>query len=220
MVEYTRAHERIAERSLAGVTRSFEGPLAKPVSVFVPASARKAKTVRVVIHFHGSAFLPHYAVSQLRGDYAVAVVQLGSGSGIYDRNFSDRTYFESLLVDVQHTVEEAVGHRRDHEPAAVRRARGFPPAPVLHLETRAFRERHDPTFHLVSSREVRGPVHERRHQRAVLVVVGVSVVSFFLTFLTGDPAEIMLIVAGGPGTHSVYVPCFGNSRAITRRIEL
>ena len=31
--------------------------------------------------------------------------------------------------------------------------------------------------------------------------------------------DIMLIVAGGPGTHSVYVPCFGNSRAVTRVIE-
>ena len=32
--------------------------------------------------------------------------------------------------------------------------------------------------------------------------------------------EVMLIVAGGAGTHSVYVPCFGNSRAITREIDL
>ena len=32
--------------------------------------------------------------------------------------------------------------------------------------------------------------------------------------------EVMLIVAGGAGTHSVYVPCFGNSRAITREIKL
>ncbi|HYC45281.1 MAG TPA: hypothetical protein VED01_07305 [Burkholderiales bacterium] len=32
--------------------------------------------------------------------------------------------------------------------------------------------------------------------------------------------EIMLIVAGGPGTHSTYVPCFGNSRAVTRPIEI
>ncbi|HUP95614.1 MAG TPA: hypothetical protein VM164_11940 [Burkholderiales bacterium] len=31
--------------------------------------------------------------------------------------------------------------------------------------------------------------------------------------------EVMLIVAGGAGTHSVYVPCFGNSRAITRGIN-
>jgi hypothetical protein len=32
--------------------------------------------------------------------------------------------------------------------------------------------------------------------------------------------DIQLIVAGGPGTHSVYVPCFGNSRAVTRRISV
>ena len=32
------------------------------------------------------------------------------------------------------------------------------------------------------------------------------------------PEDIQLIVAGGPGTHSVYVPCFGNSRAVTREI--
>ena len=31
--------------------------------------------------------------------------------------------------------------------------------------------------------------------------------------------DVMLIVAGGPGTHSVYVPCFGNSRAVTRAIR-
>ena len=30
-----------------------------------------------------------------------------------------------------------------------------------------------------------------------------------------SPEDIWLIVAGGPGTHSVYVPCFGNSRAVT-----
>jgi hypothetical protein len=33
------------------------------------------------------------------------------------------------------------------------------------------------------------------------------------------PDDIQLIVAGGPGTHSVYVPCFGNSRAVTVEVE-
>jgi hypothetical protein len=32
------------------------------------------------------------------------------------------------------------------------------------------------------------------------------------------PEDIGIVVAGGPGTHSVYVPCFGNSRAVTRGI--
>jgi hypothetical protein len=41
------------------------------------------------------------------------------------------------------------------------------------------------------------------------------------TLLPISPAaeDIQFIVAGGPGTHSVYVPCFGNSRAVTRRID-
>jgi hypothetical protein len=34
------------------------------------------------------------------------------------------------------------------------------------------------------------------------------------------PDDIQILVAGGPGTHSVYVPCFGNSRAVTREIAM
>ena len=34
------------------------------------------------------------------------------------------------------------------------------------------------------------------------------------------PEDIWLVVAGGPGTHSVYVPCFGNSNAVTREIKV
>ena len=33
------------------------------------------------------------------------------------------------------------------------------------------------------------------------------------------PEEICIMVAGGPGTHSVYSPCFGNSFAATREIR-
>jgi hypothetical protein len=32
------------------------------------------------------------------------------------------------------------------------------------------------------------------------------------------PEDIGLVVAGGPGTHSIYVPCFGNSRAVTLEV--
>jgi len=30
------------------------------------------------------------------------------------------------------------------------------------------------------------------------------------------PEDIHLIVAGGPGTHSTYIPSFGNTQAVTR----
>jgi hypothetical protein len=34
------------------------------------------------------------------------------------------------------------------------------------------------------------------------------------------PEEIGIIVAGGPGTHSLYVPSFGDTHAVTRRIDV
>jgi hypothetical protein len=37
--------------------------------------------------------------------------------------------------------------------------------------------------------------------------------------ITRTPAGIGLLVAGGPGTHSVYVPGYGNSRSVTRAID-
>ena len=39
-----------------------------------------------------------------------------------------------------------------------------------------------------------------------------------LLSISRTPDDIWFIVAGGPGTHSVYVPCFGNSCAVTREI--
>ena len=33
------------------------------------------------------------------------------------------------------------------------------------------------------------------------------------------PEDVQILVAGGPGTHSVYIPSFGNTRSVTRRIE-
>jgi hypothetical protein len=37
--------------------------------------------------------------------------------------------------------------------------------------------------------------------------------------ISRTPEDIGIIVAGGPGTHSVYVPTFGHTRAVTRAIE-
>ncbi len=33
-----------------------------------------------------------------------------------------------------------------------------------------------------------------------------------------QPEDIRIVVAGGPGTHSVYIPCFGNTRAVIREV--
>ena len=38
--------------------------------------------------------------------------------------------------------------------------------------------------------------------------------------ITTRPQDIQLVVAGGAGTHTVYMPCFGNSRAVSEPFEL
>lgn len=100
MVETTRAHERLARREPGGVTRELPGPLGKPVELWSPARFRHADSVHLVVHFHGAAWLPRQAVAQLGGDVAAAVVNLGAGSGSYDRAFSDPAAFDSLLAGV------------------------------------------------------------------------------------------------------------------------
>jgi hypothetical protein len=110
MVEHTRPHERIEPRELAGVRRSFDGPLGKPVEVFVPAAAQHAAALDLVIHFHGGAFVPEYAVSKLGGSHAAAVVNLAPGSGVYDRTFSEPAVYDSLLASVRREAAAAVGH--------------------------------------------------------------------------------------------------------------
>jgi hypothetical protein len=36
--------------------------------------------------------------------------------------------------------------------------------------------------------------------------------------LADRPEDILLAVSGGPGTHSVYIPTFGDSRAVTEEV--
>jgi hypothetical protein len=109
MVEHARAHERLAPRALAGVRRSFVGPLGKPVQLFVPATARRADALRLVVHFHGSPFVPEYAVARLGGEHVAAVVSLGPGSGVYARTFADPAVYDSLLAGIAREAAVALG---------------------------------------------------------------------------------------------------------------
>ena len=108
MVELSRAHERIEPRELAGTRRSFAGPLDKRVTVFVPADTRDAGALRLVIHFHGSAFLPEYSVVQLGNNHLVAVVNLAPGSGVYDRTFNEPAVYDSLIDGIRREASLAL----------------------------------------------------------------------------------------------------------------
>jgi type IV secretory pathway VirB2 component (pilin) len=104
MVENSRAHERIPQRELPGIRATFNGPLDKSVHVFIPEAARRAKSVRLVLHFHGAPFIAEHAVTEAGRNYVSAVIQLGAGNGVYDVNFSAPAAFDSLVSNVRRTL--------------------------------------------------------------------------------------------------------------------
>lgn len=110
MVETTRAHQRLVQKKLAGVIRSFDGPGGKPVEVRVPDHARDRDAFDLVVHFFGAAWLPEQAVAALDDHTVTAVVNLGAGSGVYDRAFTDPAAFDSLLAGVTREVAAVTGH--------------------------------------------------------------------------------------------------------------
>lgn len=109
MVEHTRVHERITPRELAGTKRTFDGPMGKPVELFIPSGTTARDGLRLVIHFLGAPFIPELAVSQLGTGYLVAVVSIGAGSGLYDRAFSDPAVYDSLRASISREASAALG---------------------------------------------------------------------------------------------------------------
>ncbi len=109
MVENSRAHERLVQRPLAGIARSFLGPANRQVEILVPTGVR-SNAFDVVIHFHGAAWLAQRAVAALDNRTVTAVLNLGTGSGVYDRSFADPAVFDSLLLGVAREVTATTGH--------------------------------------------------------------------------------------------------------------
>lgn len=110
MVEHTRAHTRLPQTEPPGSRRSFLGPLDKPVQVFVPTGANPARPLHLVVHFHGAAFIPEVAAARLGKQYVVATVNVGPGSGVYDRTFREPAAFDSLRANITREASTALGH--------------------------------------------------------------------------------------------------------------
>jgi hypothetical protein len=67
------------------------------------------KTIDLVIHFHGAAWLAEQAVASLEKPAMAAVLNLGSGSGAYDRAFDEPAAFDTLLDQITREASQARG---------------------------------------------------------------------------------------------------------------
>jgi hypothetical protein len=109
MQESTRRHERLVDRSYPGLLRNTVSIAGKPVELFIPQRTRSRDRVDLLIHFHGTPFIARQAAAGLEQPVSVATINLGAGSGIYDRSFRDPAVFDSLLTDIFEEVRTAVG---------------------------------------------------------------------------------------------------------------
>ena len=107
MTESTRRHERLVQRDLAGEARQFGGPGGRPVELRIPR--RTDRSVDLVVHFHGAAWLAQQAVERAHPRAVSAVLNLGSGSGAYHRPFADPSAFDSLLAGITREVAAVRG---------------------------------------------------------------------------------------------------------------
>ncbi len=109
MADTIRAHERIEKKDVPGLSFALPDVLAKPVDVYLPDQERATETVDLLIHFHGAAYVPKCAVHASGHPLALAVVNLGSGSAVYERAFTESTTFTRLVDSARDSLSEKTG---------------------------------------------------------------------------------------------------------------
>ncbi len=87
MVEHARSHQRVEQVEIAGERRNL--------SLGRLLAGRAGGPL--LIHFHGAAWLAEVSARKWRKDASVLAVEIGVGSGVYSRAFSDPARFGQLL---------------------------------------------------------------------------------------------------------------------------
>lgn len=108
MVEHTRAHHRIEPLEHPGTKRSIDAGLPRSVTMFIPEGVTPGDR-SLLIHFMGSDHVPLDAVAKTRLHDVLAVVNLGSGSSVFERPFREAVTFPSLIEAVANAAGEELG---------------------------------------------------------------------------------------------------------------
>jgi hypothetical protein len=95
MVETTRAHPRLKEEKPAGRREKLQiGTL------FIPEKLSAKERMPLFVHFHGGTWIPEVAAAR-NAKAAVLAVQLGSGSSVYGKPFTDPKRFAALIDEAE-----------------------------------------------------------------------------------------------------------------------
>lgn len=94
MVEHTRTHPRLKESHPPGRRETLE--LGK---LFLPTKLKLKNTVPLLLQVHGGTWLPEIAATRV--NTAVISIQLGAGSGVYARAFTEPNRFRQLVQEAE-----------------------------------------------------------------------------------------------------------------------
>jgi len=103
MTESARAHQRVPKSEVAGKRWT----LSTGTLLLLPDTARVRPTMPLFVHFHGAAWLAEKSVVARNPHAAVLSVNLGAGSGVYSRAFSDPQRFQQLLDEAARALNPA-----------------------------------------------------------------------------------------------------------------
>lgn len=112
MVDYARTHERVKNDTVSGKRFEIAGLLAEPIEAYLPQHSFASHSVRLLIHFHGAAYVPIHAVEKSQKTYFLAVVNLGSGSSVYEKGFLEEGVFTSLLQALEDSLTTILGQEQ------------------------------------------------------------------------------------------------------------
>ncbi len=110
MIESVRKHQRIEKNEYAGIGFEIPNLFTKPVRVFVPQKSLKAKSVDLLVHFHGADYVTEYAAVHYHGDLIGATLNIGSGSKVYHDAFQDTARFGALIDSILVQAKARLAH--------------------------------------------------------------------------------------------------------------
>ena len=103
MADSVRPHPRITQSEPAG--RRIELKSLKGARVFAGPGVNVNKPVPLIIHFYGAAWLLETHIAKSLPHAVVITVNLGSGSSVYGRPFSDPTLFQTLIDEASRELQ-------------------------------------------------------------------------------------------------------------------
>lgn len=96
MRENVRKHERVSFDINNGTVMMLDSILPKTITLYIPKNFKKSAKVDLLVHFHGNADVVAYAAEQCKENTVAAIINLGSGSGVYAAPFKKDTLFKQL----------------------------------------------------------------------------------------------------------------------------